>query len=46
MRLNDRLGRLAARYRGDPRAEPDLAQASLAELFAWCLAVDDGLGST
>jgi hypothetical protein len=46
LRLNDRLGRLAARYRGDPRTEPDLAQASLAELFAWCIAADDGTDST
>ena len=37
--------RLAARYRGGGEA-PDLAQASLAELLAWCIAADDGAGST
>jgi len=45
LRLNDRLDQLAARYRGGGEA-PDFAQASLAELLAWCIAADDGAGST
>jgi hypothetical protein len=33
----ERIGRLAARYRDDPHTVPDIAQASLAELFAWSI---------
>jgi hypothetical protein len=44
-RLDDRIGRLAARYRGGGQT-PDLAQASLAELLAWCIAAADRSGST
>jgi hypothetical protein len=31
-----KMGEMARRYQGG--GEPDLAKASLAELFAWCLA--------
>jgi hypothetical protein len=44
--FDSRIGRLVARYRGDLPADPDLARASLAELFAWCIAAADGPGST
>lgn len=46
-RFGDRMGRLAAQYR-DRGEVPDLAQASLAELLAWCIAHPEeaGTGST
>src|SRR5829696_8085298 len=37
-RFDSRIERLVARYRGRGRPAPDFAQASLAELFAWCIA--------
>src|SRR4051794_36146093 len=42
--FDDSIGRLVARYRGSVPAVPDVARASLAELFAWCIAAD-GAGS-
>lgn len=45
-RFDGRIGRLVTRYRGDCAADPDFARASLAELFAWCIAAADGAGST
>jgi hypothetical protein len=40
------MARLVDRYRDSGAAAPDLALASLAELFAWCLARADSAGST
>jgi hypothetical protein len=37
-RLGEETGRLVARYRHGDVPDPDPAHASLAELFAWCLA--------
>jgi hypothetical protein len=45
-RFDDRMGRLVARCRDDPPTEPDFARASLAELFAWCIAAADRTRST
>ena len=44
-RFDAAIGRLAARYRDAGAVEPDLARASLAELFAWCLARAEAAGS-
>lgn len=42
--FDDSIGRLVARYRGSGRAAPNFAQASLAELLAWCIAAADRAG--
>lgn len=44
--FDGRIDRLVARYRGGLPTEPDLARASLAELFAWCIAAADDTDST
>jgi hypothetical protein len=44
--FDERMARLVDRYRDSGATAPDLAQASLAELFAWCLARADSAGST
>jgi len=44
--LDEPTRRLVERYRGGVLPEPDLAQASLAELFAWCIERHDGTGAT
>jgi hypothetical protein len=43
--LDEPTRRLAERYRSGALPEPDLAQASLAELFAWCMARHDAAGA-
>jgi hypothetical protein len=42
--FDDSIGRLVARYGGSGRAAPNFAQASLAELLAWCIAAADRAG--
>jgi len=44
--LDDGTRRLIERYRSDQLREPNLAQASLAELFAWCIASPASAGPT
>jgi len=44
--LDDGTRRLIERYRSGQLREPDLAQASLAELFAWCIASPASAGPT
>jgi len=44
--LDRDTSRLIARYRTGELPDPDPARASLAELFAWCIARHDGVGAT
>ena len=44
--LDEATRRLVERYRSGEFPAPDLAQASLAELFAWCIARHDGAHAT